>query len=230
MNDNVLKNGKTEIWTDEYNWTKKVLEPMGEASFEEIKQAMAENKKLTYRYIVENHYTESIKDAGSKISYSQIFIEGENAGYFEEHPHREYKKLEDGRTIAIGEPTIAYDLLFEYKNIRRVGSVYVWIGESRGNLTIKTITHKPILEDGEPWESEIEVNNRLLSAIEEIKKANPKETHIAVNPHRKEGEPYAIAYINGEIDKAVELYCYTIGETEYLEQNVPNITFNEKTN
>lgn len=105
MNCNVLENGNTEIWTDEYNWISKVLTPMGKASFDEIKQA-----------------------------------------------------------------------------------------------------------------------------IEEIKKANPKETHIAVNPHRKEGEPYAIAYINGEIDKAVELYCYTIGETEYLEQNVPNITFNEKTN
>ena len=226
MNDNILENGNTEIWTDEYNWTKKVLEPMGEASFEEIKQSMAENKKLTYRYIVENHYTESIKDAGSKIRYSQIFIDGVNAGYFEEHPHREYKKLEDGRTIAIGEPTIAYDLIFEYKNIRRVGSVYVWIGESRGELSIRTLHHKPILEDGKPWESEIEVNNRLLSAIEEIKKANPQETHITVTPNRKEGEPYAIAYINGEMDKAVELYCYTIGETEYLEQNVPNIIFN----
>ena len=226
MNTNVLENGNTEIWTDEYNWINKVLTPMGEASFEEIKQAIDENKKVTYRYIVENHYTESISNAGSKINYSQIFIDGKNAGYFEDHPHREYEKLEDGRTIAIGEPTIYYDLILKH-NIHGIGSVYVWIGESRGELSIKTITNKPILEDGEPWESEIEVNNRLLSAIDEIKKANPQETHIAVNPHRKEGEPYAIAYINGEMDKAVELYCYTIGETEYLEQNVPNIIFNE---
>ena len=225
MNSNVLENGNTEIWTDEYNWISKVLTPMGEAKYEEIQKAIEDNKKVTYRYIVENHYTESIYKAGSKISYSQIFIDGENAGYFEEHPHREYEKLEDGRTVAVGEPTIYYDLILKH-NIHRIGSVYVWIGESRGELSIKTINHKPILEDGEPWESEIEVNNRLLSAIEEIKKANPQETHITVTPNRKEGEPYAIAYINGEIDKAVELYCYTIGETEYLEQNVPNIIFN----
>lgn len=127
MNSNILTRGNTEIWTKEGEWTKDVLDPMGEASFEEIKQAIEEGKDLTYRYIAENHYTESIFNAGRRIRYSQIFIDGKNAGYFEDHPHIEYKTLEDGRTVAIGEPTIYYDLILECRNIHRLRSVYVWI-------------------------------------------------------------------------------------------------------
>ena len=58
---------------------------------------------------------------------TQIFIDGKNAGYFEDHPHVEYETLEDGRTVAIGEPTIYYDLILECRNIHRIKSVYVWI-------------------------------------------------------------------------------------------------------
>lgn len=123
-----------EKWATEDEFEEKILKPIGEATYEKVWEEFNNDKWISWRYINCNYYTDSISDSCSRIDYIQIFADGRNIGWCEDHPHREYKKLEDGRTVAIGEPTIYYDFLLKTDEngkwlvkSGRIGSLHCWV-------------------------------------------------------------------------------------------------------
>lgn len=123
-----------EKWVHEDEFEEQVLNIIGKATYEKVWEAFNDGKWITWRYINCNYYTDSISNSGSRIDYIQLFGNGENLGWCEDHPHREYKKLEDGRTIAIGEPTIYYDFLLKILDngqwlvkSGRIDSLHCWV-------------------------------------------------------------------------------------------------------
>jgi hypothetical protein len=123
-----------EKWVTEDEFEEKILNPIGEATYEKVWDAINDGKTIEWRYINCNYYKDSISNSGSRIDYIQMFADGKNIGWCEDHPHREYKKLEDGRTIAIGEPTVYYNILLSHKSTdgyevktHRIGSLFCWV-------------------------------------------------------------------------------------------------------
>ena len=124
-----------EMWMKEGEFEEKVLDVIGEADYEQVWKAFNDGKWITWRYINQEHYKESVTRSAGGCTHIQLFADGENLGWCEDHPHREYKKLEDGRTVAIGEPTLYYDFLLKtdgeghwlVKSGRTGRSLFCWI-------------------------------------------------------------------------------------------------------
>lgn len=124
-----------EKWLKEDEFKKEVLDVIGKATFEQAMEAFNAGKWIAWRYINQEFYTDSVTKSAGRCDYIQLFADGENIGWCEDHPHREYKKTEDGRNIAVGEPTIYYDLLLAtdkngkwlVKSGRTGRSLFCWI-------------------------------------------------------------------------------------------------------
>lgn len=101
-----------------------VLEVMGEADYNKVSSALEEGKDVVYRYLYQHDFSKGYGNDKHFSEYCQIFVDGENCGYCEDHPHREYVHLEDGRVVATGNPTLYYDVLLD-RRVQRVGSLNV---------------------------------------------------------------------------------------------------------
>lgn len=106
-----------EVWMKEGEFEEKVLDVLGEATYEQVWDAINEGKVISWRYISPYWYKESCRDSRGGCTHIQLFADGKNLGWIEDHPHREYKKLDDGRTVAVGEPTVYYDILLAIKSV-----------------------------------------------------------------------------------------------------------------
>ena len=129
VNSNVLempKFGHTEVWTSEEKFEDDVLNKMGKADYDVIAKAIENGETVTHRYVVEQHYKkgESVTSSSSCIHYSQMFINGINVGYYEDHPNVDLNAKPRPKTIY-------YDLELKTKDgkycVKRTGSIYVWI-------------------------------------------------------------------------------------------------------
>ena len=107
----------------------KILDKIGETTYLEVRDAIEQGKKITYRYINEIYYKDDMLRNGSRIRYSQIFVDGENLGWCENHPKMTLKELKDGRKIWIGNPTIYYDFINKaYElGLTRTNSLNCWM-------------------------------------------------------------------------------------------------------
>ncbi len=125
-----------EKWVTADEFQEQILDHLGEATYEKVLDAIKDGKTIEWRYLACEHYTDSIFQSSGGCPYIQLFADGQNLGWTEDHPHREYKKLEDGRTIAIGEPTVYYDILLAHDvgkwkfKTHRIGSLHCWIKET----------------------------------------------------------------------------------------------------
>lgn len=118
-----------ERWMKEGEFEEKVLDVIGEVTYDEVMDAINKGKSITYRYINQEFYKGSWRNSGGRISYGQIFADGENLGWYVNHPKCTYKKLEDGRTIRVEKDVIDYDILNNaYKlGIHRTRGLFCWI-------------------------------------------------------------------------------------------------------
>ena len=118
-----------EMWMKDGEFQEKVLDVIGEVTYDEVMDAINKGKSITYRYINQEFYKGSWRNSGGRISYGQIFADGENLGWYVNHPKCTYKKLEDGRTIRIEKDVIDYDILNNaYKlGIHRTRGLFCWI-------------------------------------------------------------------------------------------------------
>ena len=118
-----------EMWMHDGEFQEKVLDVLGEVTYDQVMDAINDGKTITYRYINQEFYKGSWKNSGGRISYGQIFADGENIGWYVVHPKCTYKKLEDGRTIRVEKDVIDYDILNNaYKlGIHRTKGLFCWI-------------------------------------------------------------------------------------------------------
>ena len=119
-----------EKWLNKNEFQAEILDKIGEVSYLEVRDVIKhQNKTITYRYINEATYDESISQSGHRIRYIQLFADGKNLGWCEDHPKMTLKELEDGRKIWIGNPTIYYDFILNaYElDIHRIGTLNVWL-------------------------------------------------------------------------------------------------------